>query len=286
MLDRFKEQVQGLAERYEMAALDDAITFLEGRQRAARDLCLLTFDDGLAEHYAEVTPFLKQHKIQGVFFPATSCLEGRVATVHKIHFLMAALEFDDYREAFLTRLGELSSDTRVDPPSDEVRRMYPWDPPEVGALKYLANFTLNPVLRDRVVADLFESRFGDEAAFAGDLYLTWDQLREMQRDGMIVGGHSHAHSALAGMAPADQRSDLTRCVALLRDRLLPQRIWPFAYPYGRFDAATVTVLRDLGFSCSFTVESGTNAEHHDLFRLRRFDTNQISLSAASRTAVH
>src|SRR5687767_6470353 len=187
MLDRFKQQVRGLCERYDMATLDDAMTFLDGRQRIANDLCLLTFDDGLREHYADVAPFLKQQKIQGLFFPATACLEGRVATVHKIHFLMAALEFEDYRRAFLERLARLSSDAIVDAPSEDVRRMYPWDPPDVGALKYLANFTLNPALRDRVVADLFEARFGDEAGFAADLYVTWDQLREMQREGMIIG---------------------------------------------------------------------------------------------------
>ncbi len=285
LLDRFKEQVMDLCARYEMATLGEAMKFLNGRGRPGSDLCLLTFDDGLIEHYAEVSPFLQQHKIQGLFFPATTCLEGRVATTHKIHFLMAALELADYRRAFLEGLCAISPTTPTDVSPADVQAMYPWDSPEVGALKYLANFAIDPVLRDRVVAEIFAAHFGDEAAFAADLYLTWDQLREMQQAGMIIGGHSHAHSALDGLTPDEQRRDLSHSAALLRNKLLPQPVWPFAYPFGRFNDATVDVLRDLGYSCSFTVEVGPNDARQDPFRLRRFDTNQMTRTAASPTVV-
>src|SRR5918911_2667335 len=105
LTDDFRLQVAWLSERHEMATLESALAFLTGEFRPARDLCLLTFDDGLKDHYTDVLPFLSERRIQGLFFVITSCLEGRVASVHKNHFLMAALEFDQYREAFLQCLA-------------------------------------------------------------------------------------------------------------------------------------------------------------------------------------
>ena len=42
-----------------------------------RDLCLLTFDDGLKEHYREVTPILHERGIEGVFHVITACSDEK-----------------------------------------------------------------------------------------------------------------------------------------------------------------------------------------------------------------
>lgn len=278
MLDKFRAQVTSLSERHEMATLEVALEFLAGRYRPRTDLCLLTFDDGLKEHHAEVLPILLQRRIQGLFFPATACLDGHVAPVHKVHFLMAELEFADYRRAFLERLEELRPGLPMEVPEPEVTQAYPWDRPEVGALKYLANYVLTPSLRDAIVDDMFASYLGAEAAFAESLYLSWDELGEMQACGMLAGGHSHSHLPLSGVSPQDQRADLSRCFSLLQQRLRPQEAWPFAYPYGQYDVSTIQILQQLGFVCSFTVEAGLNDATQDLFQLRRLDTNHLSLT--------
>ena len=43
----FQRQLQALQSRYEMATLEIALDFLKGAYSPTRDLCLLTFDDGL-----------------------------------------------------------------------------------------------------------------------------------------------------------------------------------------------------------------------------------------------
>jgi peptidoglycan/xylan/chitin deacetylase (PgdA/CDA1 family) len=276
MLDAFRDQVTSLGSRYEMTTLEAAVAFLCGRYRPQTDLCLLTFDDGLKDHYTDVLPILTHHHIQGLFFPATSCLEGRVATVHKVHFLMAALEFAEYRKALLSRLEALRPGTPTVGSAEDVARAYPWDPPEVGALKYLANYGLPQPLRDRIIGDLFAAYLGDDESFAKELYVTWDELREMQRHGMLVGGHSHQHLPLSGLSRQEQFSDLSHSFELLRKHLEPQAMWPFSYPYGRYDASTVQILHELGATCAFTVEAGLNDARQSLFTLRRLDPNDLS----------
>lgn len=278
--DAFAKQVAELKERYEVVPLEKALAFLSGRYKAARDLVVLTFDDGLKEHVTEVTPVLVEHGIQGCFFIPTSGVgDHRVLSVHKSHFLMAALDFAEYRRAFLTLLAEIapSSDPVVD--SAQAKTTYRWDPPDVAAFKYLVNFCLSPEVRGRVLDTLFETYLGNEAEFAGDLYLSWEEARRMQGAGMLMGGHSHNHVALATLSDRQLQIDLQTCMDLLRRNLNPQTLWPFSYPYGKassFGPATVQTLRDLGICCSFGTEVGANTAGEDLFRLRRLDPKDVA----------
>jgi peptidoglycan/xylan/chitin deacetylase (PgdA/CDA1 family) len=276
--DAFRRQVAWLCERQEMATLESALAFLAGEYQPERDLCLLTFDDGLKDHYAEVLPLLSERRIEGLFFVITSCLEGRVVSVHKNHFLMAALEFDQYRQAFLKRLAELSPETSTEVDTKQVLHTYRWDAPEVAAFKYLLNFRLEESLRDRILDDLFVEYLGNEKAFARDLYLSWDEARQMQACGMVIGGHSHSHVALATMDSDRQRADLETCTGMLHERLKPQTFWPFSYPYGKtnsFNPLTIEAIHDLGFACAFATEVGDNRVGQDLFSIRRIDTKDI-----------
>jgi peptidoglycan/xylan/chitin deacetylase (PgdA/CDA1 family) len=277
MLDAFRTQVTELQGRYEMSTLESALAFLNGSYRPSRDLCLLTFDDGLKEHHDEVLPELASRRLQGLFFPATACVNGRVAAVHKLHFLMAAVEFREYRTAFLRRLEEICPEVlTAERPPALLRKAYPWDDLHVAELKYIANYTLPSELCDQLLDDLFRRYLGDEAAFARELYVSWADLCEMQRYGMVIGGHSHSHVPLPRMSAEQKLGDLSRSLAILRCELQPQALWPFAYPYGQHDAETMAALQMLGVSCAFTVEPGVNAVGQNAYQLLRFDTNDLS----------
>ena len=282
LVDTFRRQVDALAERYEMASLESASAFLEGRYQPQRDLCLLTFDDGLKEHSTEVTPILAERGIQGLFFLPTICLEEhRVVLVHKNHFLMAAMGFESFRDAFLDQLTAMRPDLETDVDIEQARRTYRFDNQPVAEFKYLLNFRLEAALRGEILDALFTEHLGDERAFAEELYINWDEARAMQDAGMLMGGHSHCHIALATLDRASQRTDLETCDRLIRHRLQPQHQWPFCYPYGNpvdsFNEVTVEALGDLKFSCAFTTQAGVNEAGADPFRIRRIDTTEVTL---------
>jgi peptidoglycan/xylan/chitin deacetylase (PgdA/CDA1 family) len=274
-LDVFRRQLDEFQQRYEMTSLTVAVEFLAGRYLPRRDLCLLTFDDGLKEHYTEVLPLLRERGLSACFFPATSCVEGQVACVHMIHFLMAACDLADLQRDLSDALPASCADTALAVSAAEVARCYPWDTSDVGTFKYLLNFALPTDVREAAVSRLFHKHLGSSEAFARELYMSWNELREMQGHGMVIGGHSHAHRALSSLSLEAQVADLTRGAELMASRLRPQDAWPFAYPYGWHNDTTVSVLRDLNYACAFTVETGANDVNQDAFRLRRFDTVQL-----------
>lgn len=289
LLDDFRRQVGELRRQYEMATLESALDFLTGKYKPHSDLCLLTFDDGLREHFTDVTPLLADYGIQGLFFVITSCLEDhRVVPVHMNHFLMATLHFDDYRQAFLRRLKGSAREAaarKLDPLI--VQRTYPLDTLAVAEFKYLFNFILDPAQRDKAVEELFAKFVGDERPFARSLYLSWAEAVEMQNAGMVIGGHSHEHRPLATLSDEELDRDLTKCRTLLTSNLHPQPIWPFCYPYGKNDSfgnATIRKLRDVGFGCSFTTESEINVAGMDRFRVNRVDCNRAPLQQTAGAA--
>ncbi|HEY6989018.1 MAG TPA: polysaccharide deacetylase family protein [Bryobacteraceae bacterium] len=285
LLDDFERQVRTLASEFEMATLESALAYVGGRYRSRRELCLLTFDDGLKEHYREVTPILHKLGIEGIFHVITGCLEEQVvAPVHQNHFLMASLDFKEYREAFLRRLGELDpaacalADT-VKP--EAARQTYMWDTPEIADFKYFFNFTLNSLSADAVVREMFKYYIGSEHDFARELYVSWEEARAMQAAGMRIGGHTHRHRPLASLSAEDWQSDLEISTALLHRHLAPEQLWPFCYPYGKrasFPEEAPGWLKELGYACAFTTEKGPNRPGEAPFLLRRADCKQAPVA--------
>ncbi len=286
MLDDFRLQVGELSNQFEMASLESAMDFMAGEYRPRRDLCLLTFDDGLKEHYTDVTPILHEKRIRGVFFLITGCLEDRkVAAVHMNHFLMASMDFEEYADGFFRKAVALCPDAfapmNVDP--NRAAQTYPWDTAEVARFKYLFNFGMDPDLRDRAVREMFTQHISDEASFADSLYLTWEEARKMQKAGMAIGGHTHDHKPLANMAPRDLAQDLETCHRLLHQKLLPQSVWSFSYPYGKKDSfhlRAVRKLQQLGFRCGFSTEFGDNRRGADRFMVGRTDCKKALVATA------
>jgi peptidoglycan/xylan/chitin deacetylase (PgdA/CDA1 family) len=277
--DLFRRQVDALRSRYEMATLESALALLRGEYRGRRPLCLLTFDDGVKDHYREVTPVLVDRGIQGLFFLVTGCMEEQVvATVHKNHFLTAQLGLAEWQRRFVERAGRMGvALPAVD--GEAAARTYPWDTPEAAAFKYRFNFRLPAAAREPVVAELFAEEFGAEAAFARELYVSWEEARRMQMGGMVLGGHTHRHEALAAMPAAEMERDLAECRRILDLRMLPQPQTPFSYPYGKrdsFTGAAVERLRQLDFCCAFSTEAGRNGVGADCYALQRVDCRQAA----------
>jgi peptidoglycan/xylan/chitin deacetylase (PgdA/CDA1 family) len=279
MIDDFRQQVAWLASNYELTTLEMTLAFLNGSYRPSKDLCVLTFDDGLKEHFTDVLPILLKHQVQGLFGVITSCVEDHVVSpVHMNHFLMAELGFEEYRSAFtrelqVTEPGELAR-ARVDP--IVAQKSYPLDTKEVATFKFFVNFTLNAYFCDKIIGRLFNKYLGDQKRFAQELYMSWEEIRQLQREGMLIAGHTHRHRPLSTLTKDELDEDLTVSRNLLNLNLKTQQFWPFSYPYGKrnsYSALAIGRIQELGFTCAFNTENGTNLTGSPIFELRRIDCN-------------
>jgi peptidoglycan/xylan/chitin deacetylase (PgdA/CDA1 family) len=83
--------------------------------------------------------------------------------------------------------------------------------------------------------------------------MDWSTISDLATAGVEVGGHSHTHPDLRGLAGDPLRVELEAC----RDTILERcGVAPtaFAYPYGHYDRSTREAVEDAGYTVAVTTE--------------------------------
>ena len=103
----------------------------------------------------------------------------------------------------------------------------------------------------------------------GDTYLNWDQIRELDRSGLItIGGHTIDHVDLATQTIAAQRHEIIDSKTGIEQEL-NHPIYDFAFPYGSFDASSIAIVRQAGYTSAVTTLPGVHQDQTQPFTLRR-----------------
>lgn len=83
-----------------------------------------------------------------------------------------------------------------------------------------------------------------------------------------IGAHTVTHPALSALSAASQQKEIQQSKTYL-EQALGQPVTSFAYPYGRYAAETVRIVREAGFSCACTTDTGIVRRHTSRFQLPR-----------------
>ena len=269
-VDEFVAQLDHVASRYRVVAIDDVIAhYAEGRP-LPEHACLLTFDDGLRDHIDTVFPILQRRDMSGLFAGSVATLEERrVADVQKIQLVLASS--DDHGEM----LREIVQTTGVEPPLVEGWR---FDLLETSQIKVLLQHALPPTVRERVLKELFDRYVGmPERDVADELYMTVDDLVLLRESGMGVAGHGWTHRALDKLEASALEDDVRRTRGFL-DRVGVRGPWAFVYPSGTWSEEAVSALRGAGAAVAFTTEPSVVDKSSDPMALPRLDTNDLATS--------
>ncbi len=282
-LERFRRQLDHIQAHYTPITMEQLLGAVQSRdKRLPPDPILLTFDDGYIDHFTNVFPMLAARGMQGSFFPpAQAVVEHRVLDVNKIHFVLASARdpgqlldrvfasLDEFRSSY--DLGTRESYT------SGMQETHRYDVPEVTLLKRLLQRELPEAVRATLAQRLFaEFVSEDEAAFAGELYMSVDQIACLRREGMHVGSHTYSHPWLDRLAPAAQAVEIDRSLEFLRELGVPRDDWTMCYPYGGFDEPLLTLLRARHCRLGLSVEARVaDLDADDRLTLPRVDTNDL-----------
>ncbi len=285
-LSEFKAQLNYLEKNYEFVTIEECIDAIYKGDDIPDNAVLLTFDDGYKDHYESVFPILERKDIQGVFFPpAKAILEDEVLDVNKIHHILAINEekdnigdlldliyelLDRYREKYSLKSNEeYYSDLAV-----EGR----FDPEEIIFIKRLLQRELPDEVRSNIFNDLFDEFVDvDEKILSNELYMDMDQLRCMQRNGMIIGCHGYDHYWLDNISQEKLEDEIKGSLEFLKRVGTPKELWTFCYPYGSYNDEIQKLLNDKGFKLGFTTyPKVAKLIRRSAMELPRLDTNDIT----------
>jgi len=108
-------------------------------------------------------------------------------------------------------------------------------------------------------------------------YLSWDDLRMLVKQGVVIGNHSATHDYLIERRGGETKaawSDRIKADILQAENAfikeLGQKPTLFAYPYGEFSQELAAIVKNLGFAAAIAQQSGVVDETTDLFAVPRF----------------
>ncbi len=107
------------------------------------------------------------------------------------------------------------------------------------------------------------------AGGCGDSYLTWDQVRLLDKSGIItIGLHTVDHPDLATESPDQQWYEINTGKNIMENEL-GHPVVDFAYPYGDFDDTTISLLERAGLRSAVTTVPGVDQSFGSQYTLHR-----------------
>lgn len=207
---------------------------------------MITFDDGYRDNYTHAFAALQREGLTATFFVTTGFLDQRqIPWWDEIAWMVRntsvpALTASDWMPETLT-----IDKTQEEAVIGRLLRVY----------KSLKGHQTSDYL-DYLMDALQTGRCPDR--LAGELWMTWDMLREMRAAGMTIGGHTVTHPVLSSISADEQDYEVGEC----RRRLvaeLGEPIDAFSYPVGggrSFNEITMNAVARHGYRWAFTYLGG------------------------------
>ena len=104
-------------------------------------------------------------------------------------------------------------------------------------------------------------------------YMSWDDLRMLQQEGVTIGSQTHTHPHLHRNTPEQIKEELD----ISNSRFIEElglRPEFFAYPYGEYSSFVVDIIKEAGFTTAFGQNSGIMYADSNFFELPRFAFNE------------
>jgi peptidoglycan/xylan/chitin deacetylase (PgdA/CDA1 family) len=285
-IDNFRRQLDWLQRNQPVLSREAFLKCLSSG-RAERG-AILTFDDGLADHFNFVLPELVARGLWGIFYISTAALDtSRILDVHRIQLILGrcggeraiALAHRLVSDNMLEheRMEEFRQSTYRRQDNDEATMLFK------RLLNYFVKYEYREKLLDRLFVEVFDPF---EIRELGDLfYVDAGQLRQMHQAGMLIGSHSSNHLVMSKLPVSEQRAEIVQSFGALSD-IIGEPVITFCYPYGgshTFTKETEMLLAKQGSLFSFSVEPRDITdvdlvEHRQ--SLPRYDCNEFPFGKA------
>lgn len=258
----FGQHLEYLKEHYTLVTISQLAQLLKSGEPLPRSLATITIDDGFRDAYDVAFPLLRRHDAPATLFAVTDFLDQKAwIWTDKLRFLTSrtSVEMFDMSVGQHNLKCELNgSESRLDVAAcaNEL-------------LKQIANEEKDEVISQ--IASTLRLTLPDlpPAEYAP---LTWEQAREMDRNGVEIASHTLTHPILTKVSDEQLCKELQGSRARL-ETALNRENRSFCYPNGNYDERVIQAAELAGYNCAVSTENGLNTSHTNLFMMRRMPAN-------------
>ena len=273
----FQKQIDYFEQKFGLVTKVDWEKFRETGQKPKG--VLLTFDDGLKDHYKYVRPILIERNLFAIFYTCTNPLKNLALPVHLTHYLLASNEAQtiwnrladgglpkQYNKIFddKSHLAYLSHDHSY--LEKELKKLINWATEDIGQKNLLLE----------IFAELTNLT---QDQFINLWYLNDSEILEMNNSGFEIGSHTCSHKLMSNLTSFEIDHELYFSKSILAE-ICKTNIKSFCFPFGGSRSYNANVLHKLehhGYSESFSVNpqpiKGKFLKPIHRFELPRYDCN-------------
>jgi len=274
-LESFKRQLDFFQSEYGFLSKEEYLYSVKNNKNI--DGAVLTFDDGLKDHYQYVLPELKKRKLWGLFFIPTGVYSNRqLLGVHRVHFLQGKYGADK----ILEELSRLIDEHMIDHFEFEKFRNIIYSSHSYKdnekTLKGLLNYYIKYEFRETLLDKLMLKFFNEDKLF-DDVYLSQDDIVNLQSDGNIIGSHTVSHKVLSRLSYSEQFQEIKQSFDFL-EGIIRQGHRSFCYPYGypgSYNQDTLDILKKLNVNDACIFDNKVQSDNFNSLELSRVDCNRF-----------
>ena len=268
---------------YEFKNVTEAIESLK-KEEDLNKVVLLTFDDGLKDHI-DAAKILKNLGIQkGTFYiPTQPYLNNEILHVHNAHLILSQegeksldLLFEACKHLDISITNHSNYKIEKEIHNNAYSRNETSS--KIKEFKRLINYYGSIGVRDLLLNEI-KRRIGIFKK-AEDVYLSFDEIKEISEMGFEIGSHGVSHTLLSRLDNENQKEELSSSKIFL-EKLISQDINSFCYPYGgklSYNEYTLKLLKELNYHNAISVDPrdiNNETIENNLFEIPRYDCNQI-----------
>jgi len=226
-----------------------------------RPLLALTVDDGYRDFYQYAFPVLKELGAPATVFVTAGFIEQRS------WLWPDAIEYLIFRAPAVRTVLHFEGRAFALDLTSAVARRSSWDSLATAVL-------FDTSARARLIRAL-ELHLGltlpacVDSEYEG---MTWNEIGEIARHGVEIGGHTWSHAFLPDLTPADLRKELIDSKRFLESRIA-RPVTSFAYPNGQprdAPASLVAAVRDAEYVCATIATPPTGVTTPDWYLVGRW----------------
>ncbi|MDC1510708.1 polysaccharide deacetylase family protein [Gammaproteobacteria bacterium] len=251
----FSEMLDWLGKKYYLIGAREYLRRFEKSQLRDNDICL-SFDDALLCQYDLAIPILKERGIDAFFFVYSSVFRGEPDNLEVFRYYRTNQfnDIDEFYSQFFT-LVEMEFEGELAQHLSQYKKLnylnaFPFYTENDKWFRYLRDQVLGPAKYEEMMLHLMASTGFTPSEIIKDLWMSEDELKEISKQGHLVGLHSYSHpTQMSKLSYQEQYQQYIKNLEHLN--AVVGEVVCMSHPCGDYNDDTLKILDEIGIKIGF-----------------------------------
>lgn len=243
-----KDKLEKLIENRNILSAEEWIEDIEKKKKSEKAKYCLTFDDGLKCQYDIALPLIEKHNLKGIWFPISLPLVDGIVMM-EVYKRFA----NDYYDSIDSFYRDFFKETKIDLNTIPIHYLseFKFYSENDRRFRYIRDRILKKDEFDSMIRCLMSNKGISPERLSSDLWMNKENIRDLDRNGHIIGLHSHTHPCdLNDKSYDEQKEEYSHNHSIL-STLIKNVPFCVAHPCNSYNDDTLEILKGLNIRIGF-----------------------------------